>query len=285
MLTLMALITMTVFLRIKMPKKKTEDGTICMGALFFTVVMIMFNGFAELVMTILKLPTFYKQGDLLFFPAWAYSLSTWILKIPITFIEVAIWVFTTYYVIGFDPNVGRLFKMYLLMLFVNQMASAMFRLIGALGRNMIAANVFGSFTLLVVLILGGFILSRDDIKKWWIWGYWFSPMMHAQNAIAVNEFLGNSWRNKVKESEITEQDSLLLVHYDDQEPNSTCFVLRVTGCGWEYELERVGNKFQKKMNRQSFLNTTKWIEEVRTERGSDVIIVIGGNKTDLVDKR
>ncbi|THF96508.1 hypothetical protein TEA_027778 [Camellia sinensis var. sinensis] len=214
-LTLMALITMTVFLRIKMPKKKTEDGTICMGALFFTVVMIMFNGFAELVMTILNLPTFYKQGDLLFFPAWAYSLSTWILKIPITFIEVAIWVFTTYYVIGFDPNVGRLFKMYLLMLFVNQMASAMFRLIGALGRNMIAANVFGSFTLLVVLILGGFILSRDDIKKWWIWGYWFSPMMHAQNAIAVNEFLGNSWRNvivqKVKESEITEQDSLLLV--------------------------------------------------------------------------
>ncbi|XP_076907761.1 ras-related protein RABH1e-like [Bidens hawaiensis] len=38
-------------------------------------------------------------------------------------------------------------------------------------------------------------------------------------------------------------------------------------------------------NRQSFLNTSKWIEEVRTERGSDVIIVIVGNKTDLVDKR
>nr|XP_016472835.1 PREDICTED: ras-related protein RABH1e-like [Nicotiana tabacum] len=38
-------------------------------------------------------------------------------------------------------------------------------------------------------------------------------------------------------------------------------------------------------NRQSFLNTSKWIEEVRTERGSDVIIVLVGNKTDLVDKR
>ncbi|URE03837.1 ras-related protein [Musa troglodytarum] len=37
--------------------------------------------------------------------------------------------------------------------------------------------------------------------------------------------------------------------------------------------------------RQSFLNTSKWIEEVRTERGSDVIIVLVGNKTDLVDKR
>ncbi|KAH1226762.1 hypothetical protein AAZX31_11G244800 [Glycine max] len=38
-------------------------------------------------------------------------------------------------------------------------------------------------------------------------------------------------------------------------------------------------------NRQSFLNTNKWIEEVRTERGSDVIIVLVGNKTDLVEKR
>ncbi|KVH92231.1 Small GTPase superfamily, partial [Cynara cardunculus var. scolymus] len=38
-------------------------------------------------------------------------------------------------------------------------------------------------------------------------------------------------------------------------------------------------------NRQSFLNTAKWIEEVRTERGTDVIIVLVGNKTDLVDKR
>ncbi|GMN73215.1 hypothetical protein TIFTF001_054291 [Ficus carica] len=38
-------------------------------------------------------------------------------------------------------------------------------------------------------------------------------------------------------------------------------------------------------DRQSFLNTSKWIEEVRTERGTDVIIVLVGNKTDLVDKR
>ena len=39
------------------------------------------------------------------------------------------------------------------------------------------------------------------------------------------------------------------------------------------------------LGRQSFLNTSKWIEEVRSERGSDVIIVLVGNKTDLVDKR
>eukprot|EP01136_Pigoraptor_vietnamica_P000977 Opistho-1_new@2056 len=38
-------------------------------------------------------------------------------------------------------------------------------------------------------------------------------------------------------------------------------------------------------NRNSFLQTTKWIDDVRTERGNDVIIMLVGNKTDLADKR
>ena len=38
-------------------------------------------------------------------------------------------------------------------------------------------------------------------------------------------------------------------------------------------------------DRQSFLSTTKWVEDVRSERGGDVIIVLVGNKADLSDKR
>nr|POF00774.1 pleiotropic drug resistance protein 1 [Quercus suber] len=237
---------------LKMPRDTVTDGRIYTGAMFFTLIMIMFNGMAELSMTIVKLPVFYKQRDLLFYPSWVYALLTWILKIPVTFLEVGVWVFMTYYVIGFDPklsmtivklpvfykqrdllfypswvyalltwilkipvtflevgvwvfmtyyvigfdpSLGRLFKQYLLLLLVNQMASALFRSIGALGRNMIVANTFGSFALLLLFALGGFILSRDDIKKWWIWGYWILPMMYGHNAIVVNEFLGGNWRN------------------------------------------------------------------------------------------
>lgn len=37
--------------------------------------------------------------------------------------------------------------------------------------------------------------------------------------------------------------------------------------------------------RQSFLDASKWIDDVRAERGEQVIIVLVGNKTDLRDKR
>eukprot|EP00455_Lapot_gusevi_P048367 TRINITY_DN666_c0_g1_i2.p1 TRINITY_DN666_c0_g1~~TRINITY_DN666_c0_g1_i2.p1 ORF type:complete len:264 (-),score=34.38 TRINITY_DN666_c0_g1_i2:422-1213(-) len=38
-------------------------------------------------------------------------------------------------------------------------------------------------------------------------------------------------------------------------------------------------------SRASFLNTQKWIDDVRAERGNEVVIMLVGNKTDLSDKR
>lgn len=98
---------MTLFLRTKMHRDSVDNGGIYIGALFFTIVMLLFNGMADISMTIGKLAVFYKQRDLLFYPAWAYAIPSWILKIPVTLAEVIVWVGLTYYVIGFDPNAGR----------------------------------------------------------------------------------------------------------------------------------------------------------------------------------
>lgn len=57
-------------------------------------------------------------------------------------------------------NGCRFLKQYLLLLVVHQAASALFRFIGAAGRNMIVANTFGLFALLLLFALGGFVLSR-----------------------------------------------------------------------------------------------------------------------------
>lgn len=38
-------------------------------------------------------------------------------------------------------------------------------------------------------------------------------------------------------------------------------------------------------DKESFLNTSKWIDDVRAERGNEAIVVLVGNKTDLNEKR
>jgi hypothetical protein len=75
----------------------------------------------------------------------------------------------------------------------HQVSSAMFRAIAGLCRTMVVANTGGSFALLIIFMLGGFIMPRTQIKPWWIWGYWSSPLTYAQTSITVNEFLAPRW--------------------------------------------------------------------------------------------
>jgi len=68
---------------------------------------MMFNGFSELPITISRLPVFYKQRDNFFYPAWAWSISSWILRVPYSIIEAVVWSCVVYYTVGFAPGVGR----------------------------------------------------------------------------------------------------------------------------------------------------------------------------------
>lgn len=45
------------------------------------------------------------------------------------------------------------------------MASALFRLMAAVGRDIVVANTIGSFALLIVMVLGGFVISRGKKIK------------------------------------------------------------------------------------------------------------------------
>ncbi|GFP96783.1 pleiotropic drug resistance protein 1 [Phtheirospermum japonicum] len=87
--------------------KSSEIGGKLIAELAIPFDKIMFGGVSDIAMTIQKLPVFYKQRNLFFYPAWAYGLPSWIIKIPAQAVEVAAYVALTYYVIGYDPNVGR----------------------------------------------------------------------------------------------------------------------------------------------------------------------------------
>ncbi|KAA8539163.1 hypothetical protein F0562_025855 [Nyssa sinensis] len=192
-ITIMSIFTFTVFFRTEMKHGKLEDGGKYFGALFFSLINVMFNGMAELALTIFRLPVFFKQRDSLFYPAWAFALPIWLLRIPLSLMESGIWILLTYYTIGFAPSASRFFRQLLAFVGIHQMALSLFRFIAALGRTQVVANTLGTFTLLMVFVLGGFIVSKDDIDPWMIWGYYISPMMYGQNAISLNEFLDERW--------------------------------------------------------------------------------------------
>ncbi|GMI90397.1 pleiotropic drug resistance 6, PLEIOTROPIC DRUG RESISTANCE 6, ATP-binding cassette G34 [Hibiscus trionum] len=201
-ITIMSVIAFTVFFRTKMKAGHISNGTKFYGALFFSLINVMFNGMAELALTIFRLPVFFKQRDFLFYPAWAFALPIWVLRIPLSLLESGIWILLTYYTIGFAPSASRFFRQFLAFFGIHQMALSLFRFIAAVGRTQVVANTLGTFTLLVVFVLGGFVVAKDDIKPWMIWGYYISPMSYGQNAIVITEFLDKRWSTPYESSTV-----------------------------------------------------------------------------------
>ncbi|KAJ9553698.1 hypothetical protein OSB04_017743 [Centaurea solstitialis] len=203
-ITIMSIIAFSVFFRTTMKGGELKDGGKFMGALFFSLLNVMFNGTAELALTVMRLPVFFKQRDSLFYPAWAFALPIWVMKIPISVLESAIWICMTYYTIGFAPSGSRFFRQLLAYICVHQMALCLFRFIASIGRTQVVASALGTFSMLIVFVLGGFIVARDDIHSWMIWGYYVSPMMYGQNAIMINEFLDDRWKTPNPDPRINE---------------------------------------------------------------------------------
>ncbi|KAL6326623.1 hypothetical protein AAG906_009749 [Vitis piasezkii] len=176
-ITIMSVIAMTVFFRTEMKHGQLQDGVKFNGALFYGLINVMYNGMAELALTIFRLPVFLSRG----------------LIDPLSLMESGIWIILTYYTIGFAPSASRFFPQLVALFLVHQMALSLFRFIAALGRTQIVANTLATFTLLLVL-LGGFIVSKvNDIEPWMIWAYYASPMTYGQNALVINEFLDDRW--------------------------------------------------------------------------------------------
>ncbi|MED6182883.1 drug-responsive transcription factor pdr3 [Stylosanthes scabra] len=192
-LVIVASIGMTVFIRTRMPVDSLH-GNYFMGSLFYSLIILLVDGIPELSMTVSRLSVFYKQKELCFYPAWAYSIPSAILKIPLSLLESFIWTALTYYVIGYSPEIGRFFRQFLLLFILHMSAISMFRFIASVFQNVVTATTAGTLTILYVLLFGGFILPKPYMPSWLRWGFWISPLSYGELAVTVNEFLAPRWQ-------------------------------------------------------------------------------------------
>lgn len=190
-LTITAIITMTVFIR----TQRAVDligANYLLGSLYYTLVRLMTNGVAELIMTITRLPVVDKQKEFYLYPAWAYCLPSAILKIPFSVLDSIVWTSVTYYVIGYSPEITRqvlcliscthkiayfsftlqsfsylslsygirFLRQFLLLVTLHMSSTSMCRCLASVFKTDVAATTVGSLVLVLMFLFGGFILPR-----------------------------------------------------------------------------------------------------------------------------
>ena len=109
-----------------------------------------------------RLPGFYRQRDNCFYSAWAFVLPVTVLRTPYSLMVAVIWSVLVYFSVNLDPSPGRFFTYILLLFLLHGMGIAMFRAISSATRNETVSLITGCFLFLVLLILGGFLLSKRE---------------------------------------------------------------------------------------------------------------------------
>ncbi|XP_004302337.1 PREDICTED: pleiotropic drug resistance protein 3-like [Fragaria vesca subsp. vesca] len=192
-LIIIALITMTVFLRSRMDIDVLHANSY-MGSLFFALTILLVDGIPEMSMTLQRLEVFYKQKDLCFYPAWAYAIPATLLKVPVSFVEALAWTSLTYYVIGYSPEFQRFILQFILLFAVHLTSISMFRFLASFFQTMVATMTAGSFAILFLLLFSGFIIKKPSMPGWLGWGFWLSPVTYGEIGLSVNEFLSPRWQ-------------------------------------------------------------------------------------------
>ncbi|KAF3791927.1 Pleiotropic drug resistance protein 3 [Nymphaea thermarum] len=193
-LVFIAFITMTVFLRTHM-HVDLKGAQNYMGAIFFSMIMLMVDSFPELAMTVSRLPVFQRQRDFYFYPAWAYSLTTAVWKIPHSFLESFIWTATTYYVIGYTPEAGSIIIPACgLNLSIN--GSCNHDRAGVLDDNSLVWRIHNAKNLSCSkqCTYVNNVLLAALMSGWLKWSFWASPMSYAEAGIVGDEFLAPRWQ-------------------------------------------------------------------------------------------
>ncbi|XP_027333867.1 pleiotropic drug resistance protein 3-like isoform X1 [Abrus precatorius] len=216
-LTITAIITMTVFLRTQQAVDLIGANYL-LGSLYYTLVRLMTNGVAELIMTITRLPVVYKQKAFYLYPAWAYCLPACILKIPFSVLDSIVWTSVTYYVIGYSPEITRFLRQFFLLITLHMSSTSMCRFLASVFKTDVAATTVGSLVLVLMFLFGGFILPRPSLPWWLRWGFWLSPMTYGEIGITLNEFLAPRWQ-KIQRGNITVGRDVLSSHGLDFDSN------------------------------------------------------------------
>ncbi|KAK1591889.1 hypothetical protein Q3G72_015377 [Acer saccharum] len=209
-LLITAFITMTVFIRTEM-KVDLIHANYLMGCMYYALVRLMTNGVAELALTIIRLPVVYKQRAFYLYPAWAYCIPAALLKIPLSVADAFIWTATTYYVIGFSPEIQRFFCQFLVLFGLHLASTSLCRFLASIFKTMVVATTVGTLILIMMFLCGGFIIPRFSLPPWLKWAFWISPMAYGEIGISLNEFLAPRWQ-KASEGNTTTGRNILISH-------------------------------------------------------------------------
>ncbi|KAI9918697.1 hypothetical protein PsorP6_011809 [Peronosclerospora sorghi] len=188
MILLMGFLYSTVFYDMK-----PTEVSMVVGVLFASVLFLSMGQSSQVPTYIAAREIFYKHRGANFFSTKAYVLATSASQIPFILAESIIFGIMVYWICGFEADGWRFVIFELILFLVNLALGMWFFFISVISPNANVAAPLGVVSLLIFIIFAGFIVTKDNIPDFLIWGHWISPLSWSLRALAINQYRASTF--------------------------------------------------------------------------------------------
>ncbi|TVU26714.1 hypothetical protein EJB05_29273, partial [Eragrostis curvula] len=130
----------------------------------------------------------YRERFAGMYSPWAYSFAQVSMEIPYVFVQIAVFMFIAYPMIGYAWTAAKFFWFVYTMFCTLLYFIYLGMMIVSLTPNIQVASIFASIFYMINNLMSGFIVPAPQIPKWWIWMYYISPMSWTLNVFFTTQF-------------------------------------------------------------------------------------------------
>ncbi|MBW0485131.1 hypothetical protein O181_024846 [Austropuccinia psidii MF-1] len=158
------------------------------GASFVSLLFNVFISFAELPKQMEGRPIMWRQTSFCFYRPGALAVAGAIGEIPFSFPKVFLFSFIIYLMVHFVREAGAYFTFLAIVYATYYCMSSFFRFLGAISFSYDTASRLASFTLTLMTLYSGYMVTKDSMKVWLRWIYHINPINYGFAALMINEF-------------------------------------------------------------------------------------------------
>ncbi len=163
------------------------------GMLLFALLNSAMGNFTELPAAFEGRNAVYKHLDAGMYPALSYLFAVVLGFFPVMLIETILFSIPLYFMVGLAEEAGRFFFFFLVLLITDLMLAGLYRGVCYTVATIDAGQQVLSPVFNMMIVFGGFLITRDKIPDFLIEFYWLTPISWAMRSLVQNEFFAGQY--------------------------------------------------------------------------------------------
>mmetsp|Transcript_2365 Transcript_2365/g.3499 ORF Transcript_2365/g.3499 Transcript_2365/m.3499 type:complete len:636 (-) Transcript_2365:438-2345(-) len=174
--------------------KSTIEGAVySIGGIFFLVFVLVIPMQTAIVPLIEDRAVLYREAMSGLYGRLSYGLGQLCADVPFHLVNTILMFICFYLLMGFKLDGGSVGYFLLALLFANWLITSMGQMYALLLPNEEAASGLAGLSVILSVMLMGFLITVHAMPNGWVWGYWANMFRYILQGIVTNELGGNSY--------------------------------------------------------------------------------------------